>query len=146
VGLLGRDLLFKLRTQITFDSDGTVSLKLKGLEAKTLILTLHKKRNGGSMSLKGGLMRFLSFSSRFQVYGLAQNVLPVVVELKLGATPVSQKQYFIPWKAQVGIQRHFERLLKYGILSLFCHPGAPSYYQSRNQGMRISGQFRTSRQ
>jgi hypothetical protein len=27
--------------------------------------------------------------------GLAQNVPPVVVELKLGVTPVSQKQYFI---------------------------------------------------
>jgi hypothetical protein len=37
------------------------------------------------------------------------------MELKLGVTPISQKQYFIPHKAQVGIQKHFDRLLKYGI-------------------------------
>jgi hypothetical protein len=38
-----------------------------------------------------------------------------MMELKLGVTPISQKQYFIPLKAQVGIQKHFDRLLKYGI-------------------------------
>jgi hypothetical protein len=38
--LMGRDLLCKLRAQITFDSDGTAALKLKGREAKTLILTV----------------------------------------------------------------------------------------------------------
>jgi hypothetical protein len=32
-------------------------------------------------------------------------VLPVLVELKLGVTTVSQKQYFIPHKAQVKIQK-----------------------------------------
>jgi hypothetical protein len=32
------DLLCKLRAQITFDSDGTAVLKLRGPEAKTLIL------------------------------------------------------------------------------------------------------------
>jgi hypothetical protein len=37
---------------------------------------------------------------------------PVVVELKLGSTPISQKQYFIPDKTQVGIQKHFDRLIK----------------------------------
>jgi hypothetical protein len=36
--------------------------------------------------------------------GLAQNTSPIVVELKPGATPVSQKQYFIPHKAPVRIQ------------------------------------------
>jgi hypothetical protein len=41
---------------------------------------------------------------------------PVVVELRLGAIPISQKQYFILHKAQVKIQKHFDRLLKYGIL------------------------------
>jgi hypothetical protein len=35
---------------------------------------------------------------------MAQNVPPVLVELKPGITPVNQKQYFIPHKAQVGIQ------------------------------------------
>jgi hypothetical protein len=40
VGLLGRDLLSKLRAQITFDSADTAPLKLRGPEAKTLILTV----------------------------------------------------------------------------------------------------------
>jgi hypothetical protein len=40
VGLLGRVFLCKLRAQITFDSDGTAALKLRGPEAKTLILTV----------------------------------------------------------------------------------------------------------
>jgi hypothetical protein len=33
-----RDLVCKLRAQITFDLDGTTALSLKGPEAKTLIL------------------------------------------------------------------------------------------------------------
>jgi hypothetical protein len=32
---------------------------------------------------------------------------------------VSQKQYFIPCKAQVRIKKHLDRLLKYGILQPF---------------------------
>jgi hypothetical protein len=39
-----------------------------------------------------------------------------MVELKLGANPISQKQYFIPCKALVEMQKHLDRLLKYGIL------------------------------
>jgi hypothetical protein len=38
MGLTSRDLLCKLRAQITFDSDGIAALKLRGPEAKTLIL------------------------------------------------------------------------------------------------------------
>jgi hypothetical protein len=47
---------------------------------------------------------------------LAQNIRLVVVKLKLGAIPVSQRQYYIPRKPQIGIQKHLARLLKYGIL------------------------------
>jgi hypothetical protein len=73
-------------------------------------------------------------------------VFPVVVELKPGVTPISQKQYLVPHKAQVGIQKHYDRLLKYGILRS-CHLSWNTpYYQPRNQGPRISGQFRMSRQ
>jgi hypothetical protein len=38
VGLMARDLLCKLRAQITFDSDGIVALKLRGPEARVLTL------------------------------------------------------------------------------------------------------------
>jgi hypothetical protein len=87
------------------------------------------------------------------------------VKLKPSVTPapaVSQKQYFIPPKTQVGIQKHFDRLLKHGILKKkkkkiyiyiymgssnpVSHPGTHPYYQSRNWGLRTSDQFRTSGQ
>jgi hypothetical protein len=48
------------------------------------------------------------------VYGL--KITPqVVVELNLGVIPISQKQYLILCKTQVRVQKHFDRLLKYGI-------------------------------
>jgi hypothetical protein len=47
---------------------------------------------------------------------LARNIPPVVVEFNPGAIAVSQRQYYIPRKAQIGIQKHLERLLKYGII------------------------------
>jgi hypothetical protein len=106
VGLMGRDLLCKLRAQITFDLGGTAALKLSGSQANTLILTVAQEEECSSVPLKGGLIRFLSFPSRFQVYGLKitpqvwlEMCPPVVVELKPGVTPVSQKQY-ISHKAQ----------------------------------------------
>jgi hypothetical protein len=74
------------------------------------------------MSLKGELMRFLSLPSRCQVYKLKTipqvwpEMCPRSGETKSKATFVIQKQYFIPWKAQVRIQRHFDTLLKYRIL------------------------------
>jgi hypothetical protein len=37
--LIGRDIC-KLREQITFDSDGTAALKLRGTEGKILTLTV----------------------------------------------------------------------------------------------------------
>jgi hypothetical protein len=43
VDLLGRDLLCKLRAQITFGSDGTATLKLRGPK-KTLIFTVAQKK------------------------------------------------------------------------------------------------------
>jgi hypothetical protein len=48
--------------------------------------------------------------------GPAQNIPLVVVELQPGAIPVRQRQHYIPHKAQIGIQKHFDRLQKYGIL------------------------------
>jgi hypothetical protein len=40
VALVGRDLLCKLTAQITFDSNGSAALKLRGPEAKLLTLTV----------------------------------------------------------------------------------------------------------
>jgi hypothetical protein len=77
------------------------------------------------MPLRKRFLRCLSFNLRFQEYRLrttpntprlAQNIPLVVEELKLGAIPVSQRQYCIPCKAQIGIQKHLHKLLKYRIL------------------------------
>jgi hypothetical protein len=69
VSLMGSDLLCKLRAQVTFDSDGTAALKLRGPEAKTLILTAAQKEEWQFYAPELPL-GFLSFPSRFQVYGL----------------------------------------------------------------------------
>jgi hypothetical protein len=67
VALMGKDLLCKLRAQITFDSDGITALKLRGPEAKALTLMVMQSRKCSSMPLREGLLKFLSFrqDSRF---------------------------------------------------------------------------------
>jgi hypothetical protein len=116
--------LCKPRAQRTFDSGGTAALKLRGPETKVLTLTLHRRRNGDSMPLR---RRSLNTELPYKIPGvwaednpsrLTWNIPLVVVELKPGATPISQKQYHILRKAQVGIRKHLDRFLKYGI----CQP------------------------
>lgn len=48
--------------------------------------------------------------------GLAWNIPPIVVELKPGVNPTRKRQYVVLCRAQIGIQKYLERLLKYGIL------------------------------
>jgi hypothetical protein len=48
--------------------------------------------------------------------GLAANIPPVVIEIKLGATPIGVRQYPIPMMAQEGISHHLQTLLNYEIL------------------------------
>jgi hypothetical protein len=70
-----------------------------------------------------------------------------MVELKLGAIPVSQRQYYIPRKPQIEIQKHLDRLLKnvgsFGLVSL---PKTLPYCLPKNQGLKTLGQSRTSMQ
>jgi hypothetical protein len=73
---MARDLLCKLRAQITFDSDGTAGLTLRGPVAKTLIFTVAQEEEWQLYAPEEGLLRFLSFPSRFQVYGL--KIIPQV--------------------------------------------------------------------
>ena len=47
---------------------------------------------------------------------LAWNIPPIVVELKPGVNPTRKRQYVVLRRAQIGIQKYLERLLKYGIL------------------------------
>jgi hypothetical protein len=121
---MGQDLLCKLRAQITFDSDGTEALKLKlrGPKAKTVILIVAQEEEWWSYTPEGRPLEIPELPFKIPGVwaegnppGLARNVPPIVVERKSGLTPVSQKEYFIPCKAQIGIQKHFDRFLKYGI-------------------------------
>jgi hypothetical protein len=83
---------------------------------------LHRRRNGNSASKKEiPEVSELPFKipgvwTEDNTSRLAQNVPLVVVKLNPGAIPVNQRQYYIPHKAQIGIQKHLDRLLKYGIL------------------------------
>jgi hypothetical protein len=52
VALMGRDLLCKLRAQITFDSDGTAALQLRRPEAKILSITVVQKEEWQLYALK----------------------------------------------------------------------------------------------
>jgi hypothetical protein len=53
VDLMGRDLLCKLKAQITFDLAGTTALKLRGHEAKTLILMVAQEEEWQLYAPKG---------------------------------------------------------------------------------------------
>jgi hypothetical protein len=62
----------------------------------------------------------LSFPLRFQEFRLTTlwDWLGTYLwwcKIKARAMPVSQRQYYIPHKTQIGIQKHLDRLLKYGI-------------------------------
>jgi hypothetical protein len=123
VPLMGRDSLCKLRTQITFNSDSTVALTLRGPEARTLNLMIAQKEEWWLYTSEGRSSEISELPEKIPGMwvednppGLVQNMPLVVAELNLEATPVSQKQYFIPHKAQIRIQNPLDRLLKYGIL------------------------------
>jgi hypothetical protein len=66
----GQGLVIKLRTQITFGSDGTATLKLRGSEAKTLTLRGAQKEEWQLYSPEGRPLEIPLLLFRFQVYGL----------------------------------------------------------------------------
>lgn len=98
IPLLGRDLLTKLRAYIYLQSDGQAILKLPHpFEARIL------------QDIPG-------LWAEDNLPGLTTHVPPILIELKSGATPVSLKQYPVPRKALVGIQKYLNKFLHYGIL------------------------------
>jgi hypothetical protein len=74
----------------------------------------------------------------------AWSIPPMVVELKPGAIPGSQRSYYIPYKVQVGIQNHLDRLLSMRCFGLVKLPGTLPFCLIKNKGLKILGQFRTS--
>jgi hypothetical protein len=96
---------------------------LRGPEAKALILTVAQEEEWQLYAPEGRPHEIPELPFKIPGVwaednspGLAQNVSPVMVDLKLGATPISQKQYFIPCKARVRSKKHFDTLLTYGVL------------------------------
>uniref|UniRef100_A0A8C9QEJ3 Peptidase A2 domain-containing protein n=1 Tax=Spermophilus dauricus TaxID=99837 RepID=A0A8C9QEJ3_SPEDA len=123
VPLMGRDLLGKLRAQIIFDASGQAVLLLGNPEAKILTLAIPQEEEWCFFSLVETPQQEPELP--FQVPGvwaednppgLAQNIAPVILELKLGVRPTHLKKYHIPHKAQLGIQKHLDQLLQHGIL------------------------------
>jgi hypothetical protein len=75
VGLYSRKWLCKLSVQITFDSDGTANFKLRGPEAKTLILMVAQEEEWQLYFPEG--KPFESPELPFQIPGVwAENNLP----------------------------------------------------------------------
>ena len=122
MALIGWDLLGKLQAQITFTSHGQAALILRKLEAKIMTLMIpqgkewclymEEPQQGPELPF-----RVQGVWAEDNPPDLARNIPPVIIEPKPGAGPIRPKQYFIPCKAQKGIQtKHLEKLLNYGIL------------------------------
>lgn len=121
--LLGRDLLTKLKAQITFAPSGP-ELSWGTAPPQTLGLSLHlgeeyriyQKKTLPSKELQEWLERFPQAWVETGGMGMARQVPPVVIELKSGATPIRIRQYPKGKEAQEGICPHITRLLQEGIL------------------------------
>lgn len=119
--LLGRDLLTKLKAQITFAPSGP-ELSWGTAPPQTLGLSLHlgeeyhicQKKTLPLEELQEWLERFSQAWVETGGMGMARQVPPVVIKLKSGATPI--RQYPMGKEAQEGIRPHITRLLQEGIL------------------------------
>jgi hypothetical protein len=115
---MGRDLLCKLRAQITFDLHGTAALKLRGPGAKTPILMITQEKEWCLYAPEGRPPEIpeipeLPFKipgvwAEDNPPGLAQNVPPVVVELKPGAKNSTSS----PSRPRLEFKNIFDRLPK----------------------------------
>jgi hypothetical protein len=119
IGLMGRDLLCKLRPQITFDSDGMVALNLGGPEEKT---NPHSCTRKGMVALcPWGKSSWDSWASLkdsgcidwWQPPRSGPKCAPTSGGTKARSHPHQPKTALHPLQ---GTQKHFNRLLKYGIL------------------------------
>lgn len=124
--LLGRDLLTKLRAQISFTPQGPA---VTWGSAPSPILTLSLKSEDEYRLFQSGdqghppskletgpWSLFTEAWAETGGMGMAKNVPPIVIELKAGASPIGVKQYPMSKEARMGIRPHIERLLQQGIL------------------------------
>ena len=121
--LLGRDLLTKLKMQITFasprpkvswgvETPQTLALSLQLGEEYRMYQDEVKPPEG----LQDWLTRFPQAWAETGGMGMARQVPPVVIELKSGATTIGVRQYPMGREAQEGICPHITRLHQQGFL------------------------------
>jgi hypothetical protein len=121
--LLGRDLLTKLKAQITFALSGP-ELSWGTKTPWTLVLSLqlgeeyqiYQNEMNPPEGLQDWVTRFPQAWAKTGGMRMARLVPPVVIELKSGATPTGVRQYPMGREAQEGISLHITRLLQQGIL------------------------------
>lgn len=121
--LLGRNVLTKLKAQITFAPSGP-ELSWGTAPPQTLGLSLHlgeeyricQKKTLPLEELQEWLERFPQTWVETGEMGMARQVPPVVIKLKSGATPIRIRQYPMGKEGQEGTRPHITRLLQEGIL------------------------------
>jgi hypothetical protein len=124
IPLLGRDLLTKLRAQITFNQGGPANLTMRGPNTLIMAVTMPTEDEWQLYHQeKWDLEKPICLLEEFpDVWaengppGLAHNHVPIMVDLKPGALPVRQRQCPVPWEARLGIQTHLQWLKDAGIL------------------------------
>lgn len=118
--LLGRDLLTKLKAQIQFSAEGP---QVTWEERPTMCLVLNleeeyrlHEKPVPSFVDPSWLQLFPTVWAERTGMGLANQVPPVVVELKSGASPVAVRQYPMSKEAREGIRPHIQKFLDLGVL------------------------------
>ena len=121
--LLGRDLLTKLKAQITFAPPGPiVSWRVEHPQTLALSLQLgeeyriYQNESTPPEGLQDWLDQFPQAWAKTGGMGVARQVPPVVIEPKSGATPIGVLQYPMSKEAREDIRPHITRLLQQGIL------------------------------
>ena len=122
--LLGRDLLSKVNAQIHFDSGGISVTDGLGQPIHVLSLALRDEYRLYSpkppAAVDPAMLQWIQKHplawAEMAGVGLAKQRLPIIVELKANATPVTIKQYPMSQEARQGITPHIQHLLKIGNL------------------------------
>ena len=118
--LLGRDLLTKLKAQITFGPRGP-SVQWSPPTSMILALRLEEEYRLHETPIKAAinerwLKAFPQAWAETGGMGKAEQVPPIVITMKPDATPIGVRQYPMSREAREGIRPHIQRLQRLGIL------------------------------
>ena len=124
VPLFGRDLLTKFNAQIHFDPGGMSVMDGLGQPIHVLSLALKdeyrlfvpKPSEVIAPDIQPWVHKYLLAWAETAGMGLAKQRHPVVIELKVEATPVRARQYSMSQEPWWGITPHIRRLMDAGIL------------------------------